>query len=175
MTDQRPGASGGVGGVDPTRPVIRDRRKLDPATGQVREQFAHPHDAAASSRTGAASPGASGGADVGQTDGELDVGPTDGALDVGPTDGALDVAAAEAKTAEYLADLQRLQAEYVNYRKRVDRDRFVARELAIAEVIEALIPTLDEIDLARQHGELDGGPFAAIAEKLEATLQRFGW
>ena len=164
MTDQLPGASGGVGGVDPTRPVIRDRRKLDPKTGQVREEFAHPHAAAASSRTGAASRGASGGADVG---------PTDGALDVGPTDGALD--AAEAKAAEYLADLQRLQAEYVNYRKRVDRDRFVARELAIAEVIEALIPTLDEIDLARQHGELEGGPFAAIAEKLEATLQRFGW
>ena len=164
MTDQLPGASGGVGGVDPTRPVIRDRRKVDPATGQVREQFAHPHDAAASSRTGAASPGASGGADVG---------PTDGALDVGPTDGALD--AAEAKAAEYLADLQRLQAEYVNYRKRVDRDRFVARELAIAEVIEALTPTLDEIDLARRHGELEGGPFAAIAEKLEAALQRFGW
>jgi molecular chaperone GrpE len=182
VTDQRPGASGGVGGVDPTRPVIRDRRRLDPATGQVREQFAHPHDAAASSRTGAASPGASGGADVGPTDGALDVGPTDGALDVGPTDGALDVGptdgaldAAEAKAAEYLADLQRLQAEYVNYRKRVDRDRFVARELAIAEVIEALTPTLDEIDLARRHGELEGGPFAAIAEKLEAALQRFGW
>ena len=163
MTDQLPGASGGV---DPTRPVIRDRRKLDPKTGQVREEFAHRHDAAASSLAGAESP-----ADPGS----VDVGPTDGALDVGPTDGALDVAAAEAKTAEYLADLQRLQAEYVNYRKRVDRDRFVARELAIAEVIEALIPTLDEIDLARQHGELEGGPFAAIAEKLEATLQRFGW
>ena len=158
MTDQLPGASGGVGGVDPTRPVIRDRRKLDPATGQVREQFAHPHDAAA------ASPGASSGADVG---------PTEGALDAAEAKGALD--AAEAKAAEYLADLQRLQAEYVNYRKRVDRDRFVARELAIAEVIEALTATLDEIDLARRHGELEGGPFAAIAEKLEAALQRFGW
>jgi len=166
VTDQLPGANGGAGDIDPTGPVIRDRRKIDPKTGQVREQFAHPHAAAASSRTGAASPGASGGADVG---------PTEGALDVGPAEGALDVAAAEAKTAEYLADLQRLQAEYVNYRKRVDRDRFVARELATAEVIDALIPTLDEIDLARQHGELEGGPFAAIAEKLEATLQRFGW
>ena len=164
MTDQLPGANGGAGDVDPTGPVIRDRRKLDPKTGQVREEFAHRHDAAASSLAGAASP-----ADPGS----VDVGPTEGALDVGPTEGALD--AAEAKAAEYLADLQRLQAEYVNYRKRVDRDRFVARELAIAEVIEALIPTLDEIDLARQHGELEGGPFAAIAEKLEATLQRFGW
>jgi len=175
VTDQLPGANGGAGDVDPTGPVIRDRRKLDPKTGQVREEFAHRHDAAASSLAGAASPADPGSVDVGPTDGALDVGPTDGALDVGPTEGALDVAAAEAKTAEYLADLQRLQAEYVNYRKRVDRDRFVARELAIAEVIEALIPTLDEIDLARQHGELEGGPFAAIAEKLEATLQRFGW
>ena len=157
MTDQLPGANGGAGDVDPTGPVIRDRRKLDPKTGQVREEFAHRHDAAASSLAGAESP-----ADP-------------GSVDVGPTDGALDVAAAEAKTAEYLADLQRLQAEYVNYRKRVDRDRFVARELAIAEVIEALTPTLDEIDLARGHGELEGGPFAAIAEKLEAALQRFGW
>jgi molecular chaperone GrpE len=173
VTDQLPGASGGVGGVDPTRPVIRDRRKLDPKTGQVREEFAHLHDDDASSPAGAASPGASGGVDVSPTEGALDVGPTEGALDVGPTDGALD--AAEAKAAEYLADLQRLQAEYVNYRKRVDRDRFVARELAIAEVIEALTPTLDEIDLARRHGELEGGPFAAIAEKLEAALQRFGW
>jgi len=164
VTDQLPGANGGAGDVDPTGPVIRDRRKLDPKTGQVREEFAHRHDAAASSLAGAASP-----ADPGS----VDVGPTDGALDVGPTDGALD--AAEAKAAEYLADLQRLQAEYVNYRKRVDRDRFVARELAIAEVIEALTPTLDEIDLARRHGELEGGPFAAIAEKLEAALQRFGW
>lgn len=175
MTDQLPGANGGARDVDPTGPVIRDRRKLDPKTGQVREEFAHPHAAAASSRTGAASRGASGGADVGPAEGALDVGPTEGALDVAEAEGTLDLAAAEAKTAEYLADLQRLQAEYVNYRKRVDRDRFVARELAIAEVIEALIPTLDEIDLARQHGELEGGPFAAIAEKLEATLQRFGW
>jgi molecular chaperone GrpE len=165
VTDQLPGANGGAGDVDPTGPVIRDRRKLDPKTGQVREQFAHLHDAAAAaSPAGAASPGDPVG---------VDVGPTEGALAVGPTDGALD--AAEAKAAEYLADLQRLQAEYVNYRKRVDRDRFVARELAIAEVIEALTPTLDEIDLARRHGELEGGPFAAIAEKLEAALQRFGW
>ncbi|MGL5830293.1 MAG: nucleotide exchange factor GrpE, partial [Angustibacter sp.] len=75
--------------------------------------------------------------------------------------------------AERLADLQRLQAEYVNYRKRVERDRDLARDLAVASVLEALLPVLDDVHLARQHGDLSTGPFAAIADKLEATLGRF--
>ncbi len=84
------------------------------------------------------------------------------------------LALAHAKAAEHLGDLQRLQAEYVNYRKRVDRDRQVAGEAASAKVIESLVPVLDDIAAARDHGELEG-PFAAIAEKLEATLSRLGW
>ena len=76
--------------------------------------------------------------------------------------------------AERLADLQRLQAEYVNYRKRVERDRDVARDQGVAQVLESLLPVLDDIHLAREHGDLDGGPFAAIADKLEAILGRFG-
>ncbi len=84
------------------------------------------------------------------------------------------LAEVEAKAAEHLADLQRLQAEYVNYRKRVERDREAVVDLAVARVIEALVPVLDDIAAARNHGELDG-PFAAIAEKLEATLARLGW
>jgi molecular chaperone GrpE len=84
------------------------------------------------------------------------------------------LAAVEAKAAEHLADLQRLQAEYVNYRKRVERDRGAVVDLAVAKVIEGLIPVLDDIAAARSHGELDG-PFAAIAEKLEASLGRLGW
>jgi len=83
--------------------------------------------------------------------------------------------AAQAKAAEHLADLQRLQAEYVNYRKRVDRDRLAANELATARAIEALIPVLDDIAAAREHGDLVEGPFAAIASKLEAALGQFGW
>lgn len=82
---------------------------------------------------------------------------------------------AEVKAAEHLADLQRLQAEYVNYRKRVDRDRAAAGDLATARAIEALIPALDDLAAAREHGDLDGGPFAAIAEKLETSLGRLGW
>jgi molecular chaperone GrpE len=76
--------------------------------------------------------------------------------------------------AERLADLQRLQAEYANYRKRVERDRSVARDTAIGSVIESLLPVLDDIHLARQHGDLEAGPFVNIAEKLEATLARYG-
>ena len=76
--------------------------------------------------------------------------------------------------AERLADLQRLQAEYVNYKKRVDRDRAMVQELAVHSVIEALLPVLDDINAARQHGDLESGPFAAIADKLESTLGKFG-
>lgn len=82
--------------------------------------------------------------------------------------------AAEALAQERLADLQRLQAEFVNYRRRVERDRDVARDVAVAGVLEALLPVLDDLHLARQHGDLEAGPFAAIADKLEATLGRYG-
>jgi len=85
------------------------------------------------------------------------------------------LAQAETKAAEHLEDLQRLQAEYVNYRKRVDRDRALMTEAAQASFVEALLPVLDDVAAARQHGDLKEGPFAAIAEKLEETLGRFGW
>lgn len=93
-------------------------------------------------------------------------------------DGVLEpseLAAAEAKASEHLNDLQRLQAEYVNYRKRVERDRALAGEVATARAVEALIPVLDDIAAARDHGDLTEGPFASIADKLEATLGRLGW
>ena len=79
------------------------------------------------------------------------------------------------KAAEHLADLQRLQAEYVNYRKRVDRDRVAIAENATSKVIESLLPVLDDIAAARAHGDLAEGPFASIAEKLEEALGSFGW
>ncbi len=76
--------------------------------------------------------------------------------------------------AERLEDLRRLQAEYVNYRRRVDRDRARDKEVAVGGVVEALLPVLDDIHSAREHGDLTEGPFAAIADKLAATLARFG-
>ncbi len=78
------------------------------------------------------------------------------------------------KAAEHLEDLRRLQAEYVNYKKRVDRDRDLARDRGVTQVVEALLPVLDDVHAAREHGDLEGTPFAAIAEKLEAILGRFG-
>ena len=71
-------------------------------------------------------------------------------------------------------DLLRLQAEYVNYRKRVERDRAVAGQMAVIGVLNAVLPVMDDIDAARAHGDLADGPFAAIAAKLETTLATYG-
>ena len=71
------------------------------------------------------------------------------------------------------ADLQRLQAEYANYRKRVDRDRSVAAEFSIAAVLAELLPVLDDLDRAAEHGELIGG-FKAVADRITATVERLG-
>lgn len=77
--------------------------------------------------------------------------------------------------AERLADLQRLQAEYVNYRKRVERDREANRIQTVADVVASLLPVLDDLDRAEAHGDLEeGSPFALIAQKLRATLERTG-
>lgn len=76
--------------------------------------------------------------------------------------------------AERLADLQRVQAEYVNYKKRIERDREAQRDATTARVLESLLPVLDDIYLAREHGDLEGTPFEKIADKLQATLSRLG-
>jgi molecular chaperone GrpE len=146
----------GEGEPDPGRPVeppkVTDKRRIDPETGAVRE----PASAGDESSTGE------------QPD------PLAG-LDFEPSGADAELIGAVALADERLGDLQRVQAEYVNYRRRVERDRSVARDQAVSQVLEAMIPVLDDIDLARQHGELEGTPFAAIAEKLEASLTRFGW
>ncbi len=78
-----------------------------------------------------------------------------------------------AQLAERTADLQRVTAEYANYRKRVDRDRQLVVETATGAVLAALLPVLDDIDRARQHGDLTGA-FKAVADQLEATLEKLG-
>jgi len=81
--------------------------------------------------------------------------------------------AVESDLAVLTADLQRLQAEYVNYRKRVERDRAVAHELAVGAVLTELLPILDDLDRAREHGELQGG-FKAVADRLINVTSRIG-
>jgi molecular chaperone GrpE len=170
-------------------PVIRDRRRIDPVTGQPREPASGAAQAARGpgqsrpgkhsvskpgSRPEAAGAGAagkpqagSGGAAAGEAGSDGPPPPGDGAAHSG---GQGDVAV---KLAERTADLQRVQAEYANYRKRVDRDRAAVREQALASVVGELLPVLDDIGRAREHGELTGG-FKAVAEALEAAAGKLG-
>ena len=78
------------------------------------------------------------------------------------------------KEAELLNDLQRLQAEFVNYKARVERDRDQARTMAIAEAFRALLPALDDLTRAEAHGDLEGSPFAAVVAKIRNAGDKFG-
>ena len=80
---------------------------------------------------------------------------------------------ADAKVAELTADLQRVHAEYANYRKRVDRERESTRDQVVGSTLAELLPILDDIGRAREHGDLDGA-FKSVAEALEATVTRLG-
>ncbi|MET4224730.1 nucleotide exchange factor GrpE [Oerskovia enterophila] len=97
-------------------------------------------------------------------------------LDFEPTGEAGDDAAllaAQSEAAAHLDALQRERASFTNYRNRSLRDQEAARVKGVEDVLAALLPVLDDIDRARQHGELDG-PFVAISEKLDASLAKFG-
>ncbi|GAA2299499.1 nucleotide exchange factor GrpE [Streptomyces caniferus] len=74
---------------------------------------------------------------------------------------------------ERTTDLQRLQAEYQNYRRRVERDRVTVKEIAAANLLSELLPTLDDVGRAREHGELVGG-FKSVAESLETVVAKLG-
>ncbi|TXS56094.1 nucleotide exchange factor GrpE [Streptomyces sp. t39] len=74
---------------------------------------------------------------------------------------------------ERTGDLQRLQAEYQNYRRRVERDRVTVKEIATATLLTELLPVLDDIGRAREHGELVGG-FKSVAESLETAAAKMG-
>jgi len=140
---------------EPTGPKVTDKRRLDPSTGAVRDATPA-HDDFSELEQGEAGPG----------DEDVE------SLDVDP-DTTL-VADLTRDLVDLTRDLQRVQAEYVNYKKRVDRDRALHHHVAVSSVFEALLPVLDDIHLARQHGDLEGGPFAAIADKLEGILTKFG-
>ena len=79
----------------------------------------------------------------------------------------------EAALAERTADLQRLHAEYANYKKRVDRDRALARQGGVEAVVLDLLPVLDSVEAAREHAELVGG-FKLVADELEKITAKYG-
>ncbi|MFD7745453.1 nucleotide exchange factor GrpE [Streptomyces sp. NPDC059698] len=74
---------------------------------------------------------------------------------------------------ERTADLQRLQAEYQNYRRRVERDRAAVKEVAVANLLSEFLPVLDDVGRAREHGELVGG-FKSVAESMETVVAKLG-
>ena len=147
MTEQHP---------EERRVVVNDRRRIDPETGAPR--VASPGVAGPGSVPGPAGP-----AGPRHAEGHA---PTAAAA-------AEEIAAARQALAERTADLQRVTAEYANYRKRVDRDRAATVEAATGVVLAALLPVLDDVDRARQHGDLTGA-FKAVADQLEATLEKLG-
>jgi|SRR5271165_3841040 len=171
-------------------PVIHDHRRIDPVTGQVRGKHAASKPAgttgagrpAGASGTGPSGAGGTGGAgSAAAADGRNgpDEAPGGESADevlegvIEDTAPAGTQAGAEARLAERTADLQRLQAEYANYRKRVDRDRAAVKEQAVASVLTGLLPVLDAIGQAREHGELSGG-FKSVADSLSSALGKFG-
>jgi molecular chaperone GrpE len=125
-------------------PTVRDRRRIDPNTYQVRE----PQPAAA--------PGSA------------------GADEAAPAEqGESEVSELKAALAERTSDLQRLQAEYVNYKRRVDRDRDLARRVGIEAVLKDLLSVLDDLRSAREHGEL-AGAFKAVGDEVERIAGKYG-
>lgn len=90
-----------------------------------------------------------------------------------PTELLSDLARAQVDVSVLTADLQRLQAEYINYKRRVDRDRELVRQNATFQVLAGLLPVLDDIDRAREHGEVEGG-FKAVADSLERAVAGLG-
>lgn len=133
-------------------PTVRDRRRIDPDTYQVREP-----QAAAPAPGGAGQPG--------QTAPTADPAKEPSAVN--------STTEWETALSERTADLQRLQAEYVNYKRRVDRDRDVSRRGAIEGVLRDLLPVMDDIRSAAEHGELTGG-FKAVTDELTKVTRRYG-
>src|SRR6185437_9611116 len=167
---------------DSQGPVIKDRRRIDPVTGQVRQPDSSGDQAASTRAAGQQRPGKHSASKPGSPRKEAaGAGPAEATPEAAAptndnkTDTQTDTQGAEvaAKLAERTADLQRLQAEYANYRKRVERDRVAVREQALSSVVSELLPVLDDIGRAREHEELTPG-FKAVADALESKASKLG-
>jgi molecular chaperone GrpE len=130
---------------DSHEPVtVTDKRRIDPETGEIREQ---PSGAAPS-------------------------GPVPGAAAAGAAQ-RVDASASD-EISELKSTLQRVKAEYDNYRKRSLRDQQLAAERTKAAVVTQLLPVLDDLDRARSHGDLESGPLKSVADKLATALEGLG-
>lgn len=166
--------------------TITDKRRIDPQTGAVRGVASAPEAARSRSDTHDAEPTVAQEAEVLEAEvleaevlevGATEVGATEaGATEAGATDepgGVTELDPVRAELAERTGDLQRVSAEYANYRRRVDRDRQAVIEAAKASVAAELLGVLDDLERARSHGDLDG-PLRSVADKLAAALTNQG-
>lgn len=150
----------GSGSPEEERPVIRDKRRIDPNTGERRAV-----DEPAGVPVAEASIAQGSGSEEPSADDVIGAGGSD--------QGSDRMVELEATLAERTADLQRIQAEFANYRRRMERDREVSAQVAVASALSGLLPVLDDIDRARAHGDLSGA-FKAVADGLSAVLDKAG-
>jgi len=162
------------------RVVVRDRRRIDPVTGEVRAPEAGSAASGAGTATSGAAPGSATGAAPSGSASAASAGASGAATSGGvgepgaaPDPAEVKLAELAAQLDERTADLQRVSAEYANYRRRVDRDREAITVAARAQVAVELLPVLDDLARAEAHGDLTG-PFKAVADKLVGALTRLG-
>lgn len=160
QADQTSHSQQSSNGEEP-RVVVRDRRRIDPATGAVRTPDpTGPRHAAPEPDSAVAQ------------DSQNSTAQQSSAVQAGAEDGSR-LGELQAQLAERTSDLQRMTAEYANYRRRVERDREVVVATAKATVVAELLPVLDDIERAQAHGDLTGA-FKSVADKLTATLDKVG-
>jgi molecular chaperone GrpE len=170
----------------PDEPVVNDKRRIDPETGELRPEPAAPSEDGGTAAVtdpdelieaeapdvevpaGAEAPeGAAEAAAEMATEAE-------GAETLSPDDEAILDEASRDLVADMRQDMLRAQAELVNFRRRVERDREANREAVVAEVVRSLLPALDDLARAEQHGDLTEGPMVIVAQKIRGGLDKFG-
>ena len=173
-------------GNTPDEPVVNDKRRIDPETGEVRPEPAAPSEDGGTAAVtdpdelieaeapdvevpaGAEAPaGAAEAAAEMAAEGE-------GAEPLSADDEAILDAASRDLVADMRQDMLRAQAELVNFRRRVERDREANREAVVAEVVRSLLPALDDLARAEKHGDLAEGPMVIVAQKIRGGLDKFG-
>ncbi|MCF0093190.1 nucleotide exchange factor GrpE [Micromonospora sp. NPDC049004] len=185
-----PGDTGSTpGGSAPTEPTTGDGERVVIRNNRKLTDTSEPEGTAADAGSDVPAEGLVEDAEIVVDEIEVEVNATDGPEPSGPpvvdapaqpVDGGgvgtslgAELEALRAELDERTRDLQRVSAEYANYRKRVDRDRSLVQEQATGSVLAALLPILDDLDRAREHGDLVG-PFGTVAEQLTTALGKFG-
>ncbi|MBD8585909.1 nucleotide exchange factor GrpE [Frigoribacterium sp. CFBP 8766] len=171
-------------GNTPDEPVVNDKRRIDPETGEVRPEPAAPsEDGGTAAVTDpdelieAEAPDVEVPAGAEAPEGAAEAATemaAEGAEPLSADDEAILDAASRDLVADMRQDMLRAQAELVNFRRRVERDREANREAVVAEVVRSLLPALDDLARAEKHGDLAEGPMVIVAQKIRGGLDKFG-